>query len=299
MRGRGFVAGQSVINDGSGSLDLVPVVADDGSGDIALITQYTDSDRHGAAGAAGSQRGLPAGLQQRQPTGILEDVRVRRGHRRQPQHVGVVPGSGRGQHPDPDHRHRRRWKTPVAPILEKEVCTATTVGADNKPPDVLGFVSGNIEVTPGNGETGVDPTTPILVRFNKPVQPTDVGTFFDKTNLVPTGGGVTLNVTIAANTFDVIYYADPLTSGDFCNYRVVPAYNLPGSAATQPKSDRDPGRDQQHSDPRPDDGVPRPDCEARISSPAKGPGIVNAPVAPDALFVGMVGAVGQASRSST
>ena len=26
-------------------------------------------------------------------------------------------------------------------------------------------------------------------------------------DLVPTGGGVTLNVTISANTFDVIYYS--------------------------------------------------------------------------------------------
>jgi hypothetical protein len=67
-----------------------------------------------------------------------------------------------------------------------------------------------------------------LVRFNKPVQPRDVGAFFTKSDLTPPLRGVTIAVTLAANTFNVIYYADPLTVGNLCDYVVTPAYNLPG-----------------------------------------------------------------------
>ena len=286
LKGRGFVGGMTVINDGAGHLDLVKVLEDDG-GSIRLLTQYTDG--------TGAVRPIPAAVTAGFPRGFTnanELVSTKT-------FVFVA---------DTDDNLSTFESFPAAvadntlmrivvttavedsggQILEKEVCTATTVGADNKPPDIIGFVTGNLNITPGNGETGVNPTTPILVRFNKPVQPTDVGTFFDKTNLVPTGGGVTLDVTIAANSFNVIYYADPLTSGDFCNYRVVPAYNLPGSSPTQPSPTK--------INVSVNNTVIR-DLTTKFLgttvttffSTGQGPGIVNAPVAPDALYIGMVG----------
>jgi len=287
IKGRGFVGGQTVINDGSGNLDLVPVVEDDGSGGVSLLTQYTDS--------TSAVRPIPASVNAGFPRGFTNAAEMTS----KKTFVFVA---------DQDDNLSTFESFPAAVadstllrivittavqdtgghILEKEVCTATTVGADDKPPDVLGFVGGTLDIKPGNGETGVNPTTPIIVRFNKPVQPTDIGTFFDKTNLVPTGGGVTLNVTIAANTFNVIYYADPLSSGDFCNYRIVPAYNLPGSAATQPKPTR--------INVSVNNTVIRDlttkflgQTVSTFFTTGQGPGIVNAPVAPDALYVGMVG----------
>ncbi|MEZ5965309.1 MAG: Ig-like domain-containing protein [Planctomycetota bacterium] len=172
-------------------------------------------------------------------------------------------------------------------VLEQEVCTATTVGADPNSPDVLGF-SGQrlLELTPNNGETNVDPSASIVVRFNKPVQPGDIGTFFSQQNLTPATRGVSISVTAGPNQFPMLYYADPFSVGDMCNYRVRPAWQFPGGSeflitvAVQ--------REQVH-------GVA--DVTKTLSTSvssafrtSQGTGIVNAPVAPEAVYVGVGGA---------
>ena len=86
-----------------------------------------------------------------------------------------------------------------------------------------------LEITPGNNQSNIDPLTDILVFFNKPVQPADVGAFLSDTNLTPAAGGLSLNVTIGASSFTVLYYADPVSFSDLCTYRVTPAYSLPGN----------------------------------------------------------------------
>src|SRR5262249_36564900 len=114
-------------------------------------------------------------------------------------------------------------------LLEQEMHTATTVGDDTNPPQVLGFTSVP-QISPGNSQTGIDPRTQVLVRFNKPVQPGDVGSFFDPRQFTPPAGGVTLAVTAAAQTFEIQYHADPAIFSNLCDYIVTPAYNLPGQA---------------------------------------------------------------------
>lgn len=167
-------------------------------------------------------------------------------------------------------------------VLEQEVCTATTVGADTDPPQVLGYSTALPEIAPGNGQTGVDPTTTLLVRFNKPVQPGDVGSFFDPQNLTPPLGGLTLSVTAAAQTFSVIYHADPLSYGDLCNYRITPAYNLPGQAVVNVTVQNSTIRSLTNQLI----GV----AVTTSFTTADGPGIVNAPVAPEAIYLGIGGA---------
>jgi len=166
-------------------------------------------------------------------------------------------------------------------ILEREVATATTVGVDNDPPQVLGFQT-TPQINPGNGQTGVDPTTTILVRFNKPVQPGEVGSFFDATQFTPPSGGVTLQVTAAAQTFSVLYHADPVSFGDLMNYVITPAYNLPGSSPV----DFTVQTTTIHSLT----GALIGQAVATQFTTGTGPGIVNAPVAPEAVYVGIGGA---------
>ena len=113
-------------------------------------------------------------------------------------------------------------------ILEQEVGVATTVGPDPDPPEVLGYTT-IPQINPGNNQTGIDPTGSILIRFNKPVQPGEVGAFFEPTLFTPPTGGVSLQVTSSASTFPVIYYAAPVSFGDLMNYIIRPAYNLPGN----------------------------------------------------------------------
>lgn len=167
-------------------------------------------------------------------------------------------------------------------VLESEVCTATTVGPDPNPPEVLGYSPNKkLAISPGNGEANVNPTTSVLVRFNKPVQPGDVGSFFNAQNLIPPTGGITLEVTASANTFQVIYYADPLSFGDMCNYRVTPAYNLPGQSDIKVAVSNTTIRGL--------DGTFLGNGVNTTFKTSDGPGIVNAPVAPEAVYVGISG----------
>ncbi|MGA0867545.1 MAG: Ig-like domain-containing protein [Planctomycetota bacterium] len=166
-------------------------------------------------------------------------------------------------------------------ILEQEVCTATTVGSDPNPPEVLGYQT-EPRIVPGNGQSGVDPQTSIRVSFNKPVQPSDVGAFLSATNRTPQPGGIALNVTVASASFGITYYADPVSYGDFCNYIVTPAYNLPGSTSVEVAVNAS----SIH-------GLNGPELGTNVTTTfttGEGPGIVNAPVAPDAIYVGIGGA---------
>lgn len=169
-------------------------------------------------------------------------------------------------------------------ILQQEVGTATTVGPDTIAPQVLGFsrVPAQPEILPGNEQTGIDPTTTILVRFNKPVQPAEVGSFFDPTQFTPPTGGVTLVATAAANSFPVIYHADPVSYGDLMSYIITPAYNLPGSA--------DVDISVQATTIHSLAGVTVGQAVTTRFHTGIGPGIVNAPVAPEAIYVGITGA---------
>lgn len=166
-------------------------------------------------------------------------------------------------------------------ILEQEIATATTVGVDTMPPQVLGYLT-TPQITPGNGQTGIDPTSTILIRFNKPVQPGEVGSFFDAQQFTPPSGGLTLQVTAAAQTFDVLYHADPVTYGDLMNYIITPAYNLPGQSPV----DITVQTTTIHSLT----GSLIGQAVSTQFTTGTGPGIVNAPVSPEAVYVGIGGA---------
>ncbi|MEO6593166.1 MAG: hypothetical protein ABIP94_00265 [Planctomycetota bacterium] len=166
-------------------------------------------------------------------------------------------------------------------ILQQECGVATTVGPDTNPPQVLGYLNNQPQITPGNNQTGIDPTAPILIRFNKPVQPGQVGAFFVPTQFTPPSGGVSLSVTAAAVTFPVIYHADPVSYSDLMNYIIRPAYNLPGDSFVDVTVQNTTiqsliGRTV---------GQP---VSTRYRT-GTGPGIINAPVAPEAIYVGIGG----------
>jgi hypothetical protein len=165
-------------------------------------------------------------------------------------------------------------------ILEQEIGVATTVGADPNPPQVLGYLT-SPQILPGNNQVGIDPTGSILIRFNKPVQPGEVGSFFDPLQFVPPSGGVSITVTAAAVTFPVIYHADPVSYGDLMNYIVKPAYNLPGDSPV----DVTVQNTTINSLTGQTIGVP---VSTRFTT-GTGPGIVNAPVAPEAVYIGLGG----------
>lgn len=167
-------------------------------------------------------------------------------------------------------------------VLEQEVGVATTVGPDSNPPQVLGYTAASPEISPRNGQTGVDPTASILVKFNKPVQPGEVGAFFDPSLFTPPTGGLSIQVTSAASTFPVIYYADPVSFGNLMEYIIRPAYNLPG------QSQVDVNVQTTTINSLNGDLIGTPAASSYTTG--QGPGLVNAPVAPEAVYIGIGGA---------
>jgi hypothetical protein len=170
-------------------------------------------------------------------------------------------------------------------LLAQEMFTATTVGADPNPPQVLGYASSPQvpQIIPGNNASGVDTTTSILVKFNKPVQPGDVGAFFNPLLFTPPTGGVTLQVTAAAATFEILYFADPVSFSDMCNYILTPAYNLPGLARVSVNVNTTRIKSITNT-------LLLGQAVATPFDTGAGPGIINAPVAPEAIYVGIGGA---------
>jgi len=89
-------------------------------------------------------------------------------------------------------------------------------------------------------------------------------------------------VTEAAATFEVLYHADPLNFSDFCDYVVRPAYVLPGLAAI----DVNVNTTRIHSLTGQLIGLA---VTTRFNTSA-GPGLINAPVSPEAIYIGIGGA---------
>ncbi|MFQ5503298.1 MAG: hypothetical protein ACE5F1_00705 [Planctomycetota bacterium] len=167
--------------------------------------------------------------------------------------------------------------------LIRELCTGTTVGKDTISPEVLGNIdaSAKLQITPGGKQVGVDPATTIRVSFSKPVQPRDVGEFFSTANKTPDFRGVVLQATVTNTLVQVIYYADPLGYGDFCNYTLTPAYVLLGETLhTVQISNTIRGLA----------------ADSTVGSAAttefttgEGPAITNAPVSPEVVYIGRGG----------
>ncbi|MBI5852163.1 MAG: Ig-like domain-containing protein [Planctomycetes bacterium] len=265
LRGRGFVGGKSYY--GTGTLELIEAVKRNGDN-----VEIADS----------RAQGFPRGF-----TGDVDMV--------EPNAFVFVADTDNNLSTfetfdplDRDHVIQIRVSNSVRDgrdgLLEVEVSTATTVGLDPTPADVIGWSGARtISISPGSNQSGVDPQADISITFNKPVQPVDIGAFFTRSNLTPPSGGIALNVTVAASQYSILYYADPVSYADLCSYRIRPAYNMPSTETitVQVQSGSIHGIK--------DVSLLGHDVSTAFTTGA-GPGIVNAPVAPDAIYVGVGGA---------
>ena len=187
----------------------------------------------------------------------------------------------------------------------------STVGPDTIPPEVFVDSSVNppmVDITPGNGAGNVSPTTTITIGFTEPVQPFYVGSFL-KPNIPPLLSP-SINVTSGSQasptqiTFP--FTAEPLSVFDLTRFRLTPSLNFP--AATPVSLPNAPvlnfvqvqvltGAGIGFGDliVQPGTGVPgvtaKPQNrntlgQATSFQTGEGPGLVNAPVSPEAIYVG-------------
>lgn len=171
---------------------------------------------------------------------------------------------------------------------------SSTVGADTISPEVSQSPPpfSIPSITPGNGEQGIDPLENIIVEFTEPIQPFTLAAL--PSNTPPTlGSAIQVQFGPSASTVDVPFFVQPLSPFDLTRYELLPAFNFPGAG---------PGADGCGTFNR---------IDIRVNSgqftdltaggnlnttgvntfylTGDGPGLVNAPVTPDAVYVGRFG----------
>ena len=169
---------------------------------------------------------------------------------------------------------------------------SSTVGGDVINPEVLlspppfSFPT----ITPGNGDQNVDPLTDISVEFSEPVDITTIGNL--PNGSAPTvGAGVVVTFGPSASTVTVPFTVEPHSVYDMSRVRLVPAFNFPGSGPVFQQC----GvfnevtvtvNSGQLADLTGNMNQLGPQTQFTTG---EGPGIVNAPVSPDTIYLGRVG----------
>jgi len=179
--------------------------------------------------------------------------------------------------------------------LESPALASTTVGADVLRPEVASSPAPEArpQVTPGSGETDVDPLAPVLVRFSEPVQPLSVGPL-DDGSIPGLSSALHLSFGPDDSRTQMPFTVRVPSVLDLSTFELVPAFHFPGSG---------PGGLECAAFDRVDVEVFAGQV-SDLAEPANanllgiethfftgaGPGVVNAPVAPDTILVGRQGA---------
>ena len=176
--------------------------------------------------------------------------------------------------------------------LARRAVATTTVGPDTISPEVLISLppTSTPFITPGGGQLDVDPLTNIIVHFSEPVQPTSVGS-------LPSGGAPLLSAAIAVqfgpNTarVSVPFHALPVSVYDFTTYELTPVFNFPGegpdllACGVFNRVDVTVNSTQIVDLAGNANSLPA----TTFFETGEGPGLINAPVAPDAIYVAAAG----------
>ncbi len=188
--------------------------------------------------------------------------------------------------------------------LRDQVLAATTVGTDTLTPELLRTPppAERPLISPGNGDINVDPETTIRLEFTEPIQPYSLGEMMGQgPPLLSTA--VKIRFGPATGRTEVPLNVSPISPFDLSTYTVTPGFPFPGqgpefqtcgtfstvSVALETNQVEDMTRR-----PGAVGGQFETNVNARgadtIFETGQGSGIVNAPVAPDTIYVGRVGA---------
>ena len=176
--------------------------------------------------------------------------------------------------------------------IEEVGLASSTVGPDQVSPEVLNSLNGPV-IIPSDGELDVDPETNIEIQFTEPLQVLSVAELDDGT---PPALSSAIKIQFGPSTgrVDVPYFVRPFSIFDLSRLELVPAYNFPGSGPQLAGVTCGNFGDvtisvfiQQIADLN---GVKNARNPSSKFSTREGTGIVNAPVLPDAVYVGRGGA---------
>jgi len=174
--------------------------------------------------------------------------------------------------------------------LKQAALASAAVGPDAVQPEIMS-TGGMPEIVPGNGDLDVDPQTDVVVRFTEPVQPWTVGP-------LPDGSPATLSAAIQLQfgpeikTAKVPFHALPQSVFDLSRYALSPSYAFPGSGPDDASCSIFGRVDVLVASDAVEDlaGNRNTDTADTWFMTGTGVGIVNAPIAPEAIYVGRGGA---------
>jgi hypothetical protein len=180
--------------------------------------------------------------------------------------------------------------------LSSEAVASSTVGPDTIPPEVL--VAGAAltpVIVPGNGEIGVDPQTAIEVFFTEPVQILRVGRLDDGT-IPALSAAIQLQFGPSTGKVSVPFFVDVISVFDLTHLSLRPVYAFPGAgpagvAACGDLSMIDVIVNRGQIADLASTATPNLNTlsPSTFFQTGEGPGIVNAPVTPDTIYVGRGG----------
>jgi hypothetical protein len=180
---------------------------------------------------------------------------------------------------------------------------SSTVGPDTIAPELLvSGVSQDPAISPARGEQEVDPETSVIVEFTEPVQLLTVGSLDDGTP--PTlSGAIQLSFGPSTARTAVPFMVRPISVYDLTRVELEPVYAFPGTGPTIPGVQCDNlfgtvnvrvniGQFRDLSVRGPNGlGVFNTQSRDSFFVTREGTGLVNAPVVPDAIYIGRTGSV--------
>lgn len=183
--------------------------------------------------------------------------------------------------------------------LKNQALACTTVNADLLNPEV-GTSPPPINapyISPGGGIDNVDPETKIRIEFTEPVQPLTVGPMPAGAPPVTTSS-VQIQFGDQAQIVTVPFTVLPVSVYDLSYYELTPSYNFPGNppdgvACLDGSEDNFSNIDVFVNTGLIRDLVGNANVLAATTdfTTGQGPGLVNAPVVPDAIYIGRSGGV--------
>ncbi len=172
---------------------------------------------------------------------------------------------------------------------------SSTVGADEISPEVSQSQPpfSIPSISPGNGEQGVDPLQNIVIEFTEPIQPFTLAPL--PSSKPPTlGSAIQVQFGPSSTVVDVPFFVQPLTPFDLTRFQLIPAFNFPGAGSDDAGCGSFNRIDVTVNSGQFGDLSTVPNLNANgvntFYLTGAGAGLVNAPVAPDAIYIARFGA---------
>jgi len=150
-------------------------------------------------------------------------------------------------------------------------------------------------ILPGNSIENVDPETKVSISFTEPVQPLTIGTLVDPPS---TSSAVSIQFLAGGNTVSVPFRLEAPSVYDLTNFNLIPAFPLPGAP---PEGVSGTTVEEQNritvmvNTNQTGDLVASPNMNTLNAQTSfmtgAGPGVINAPVAPDTIYLGRGGSL--------